>query len=70
MEAPTWLRRFNWWFRGHRPTWLGKFNKEVLEHVSEFRPNVLLATGTVPIQKKTLTEMGKLGVTQTKFLDR
>jgi spore maturation protein CgeB len=68
MEAPTWLRRFNWWIRGHRPTWLGKFNKEVLENVSEFRPNVLLATGTVPIQKKTLAEMGKLGVLRLNFL--
>src|SRR5438094_3761320 len=68
MAAPAWLRRFNWRFRGHRPTWLGKFNKEVLEHVSEFRPNMLLATGTVPIQKKTLSEIGKRGVTRLNYL--
>jgi spore maturation protein CgeB len=68
MEAPTWLRRFNWRVRGHRPTWLGSFTKNVVEHVSNFRPTVLIATGTVPIQKKALPKIGRLGVTKINFL--
>jgi spore maturation protein CgeB len=68
MDAPISVRRFNWWFRGHRPTWLGEFSKQVVKNVLEIRPSCLLATGIAPIQRKALEEIGQLGVVRINYL--
>src|SRR5262245_60760517 len=68
MAAPVWVRRFNWWFRGRRPTWLDSFSNEVVERVRETRPVCLLATGIAPLNKKALEEIGRIGVCRINYL--
>lgn len=68
MDAPAWLRRFNWRVRGRRPTWLKRFSKRVVEEIRESRPAWLLATGLAPLTREALKEIGSLGVRRLNFL--
>ena len=67
-DAPLWLRRFNWWFRGKRPTWLNWYGLELLNACRTWRPDWLLATGTAPIAKHVLREISNLGVQTANYL--
>src|SRR5437870_5729537 len=62
MEAPTWVRRFNWWFRGRRPTWLGRFSSLLVDKAASLRPTWLLSTGFVPCHKRALQAIGAMGI--------
>jgi spore maturation protein CgeB len=68
MEAPAILRRFNWWVRGRRPTWLGRFNKRLLRTLDAARPEWLVATGPAPISREALQKMGEMGVRTINYL--
>lgn len=67
-EGPLWLTRFNWRFRGHRPTRLREFSQKVFHACRELKPKWLLSTGLAPIEKATLEEIGKLGVQRLNYL--
>lgn len=67
-DAPAWLRRFNWWFRGKRPTWLHWFSHEVLETCREWHPDQLVATGIAPIAGRALRDMAALGIRTVNYL--
>ncbi len=57
MEAPKWVRRFNWHLRGHRPTHLEAFSAEVVALCRDWRPDILLATGGVPLTATALADV-------------
>lgn len=67
MEAPTWLRRFNWHFRGRRPTRLNQFSAEVLKLCRDWTPDLLLATGTAPVNQATMESISRLGITTLNY---
>ncbi len=67
MEAPGWLRRFNWWFRGKRPTRLKPFSEHVLEVCGHWGPDYLLATGIAPLTKYVLREIGSRGIRRVNY---
>ena len=66
--APSWIVRFNWWLRGHRPTYLRDFSREVLEICEKVRPRWLLCTGQVPVDARALRQIGALGVVRLNYL--
>jgi hypothetical protein len=68
MQAPRWVQRFNWWLRGRRPTWLNRYSSSVVRKVAELRPQWLLVTGIMPINRAALVEIGRLGVRRMNFL--
>jgi hypothetical protein len=68
ITAPAWLRRFNWYFRGHRPTRLGTFATGVLRTAAEFKPQVILATGIAPLNRETLARLNSRGIQVLNFL--
>jgi hypothetical protein len=68
MDAPKWIRRFNWWVRGRRPTWLGRFGKQVVSHARELQPTWLITTGSAPLNQESLEEFGQIGVVRMNFL--
>ncbi len=67
-DAPVWLRRFNWWFRGKRPTWLHWFSHEVLKTCREWHPDQLVATGIAPITGRALRDIAALGIRTVNYL--
>ena len=67
-DAPAWLRRFNWWFRGKRPTWLHWFSHEVLKTCREWHPDQLVATGIAPITGRALRDIAALGIRTVNYL--
>lgn len=67
-NAPTPLRVLNWRLRGHRPTWLSRFSREVLRTCREMRPTVVIATGIAPIDRQTLQSIGALGIERLLYL--
>lgn len=67
-DGPAWLRRFNWWFRGKRPTWLHWFSHEVLKTCREWQPDQLIATGIAPITQSALRKITALGVRTVNYL--
>jgi spore maturation protein CgeB len=68
MQAPAWLRRFNWYCRGHRPTRLASFSNVVLTTCVEWRPDVLLTTGLAPIMSQSLARIRAMGVVALNYL--
>src|SRR5882724_8759771 len=68
MQAPGWLRHFNWHFRGHRPTKLRRFNNELVEQCSARKPNILIATGQAPITRNTLGRLRSMGIIAVNYL--
>ncbi len=62
MEAPFWLRSFNWKVRGRRPTWLGRFSRRLAEKVRSLKPDWLITTGPAPCDRKALQTIRALGV--------
>lgn len=66
--APTWIARFNWRLRGHRPTHLREFSKEVVETCEKLRPRWLLSTGLAPIEAEALKAVGKMDIERLNYL--
>lgn len=67
-SAPRWITKFNWWVRGHRPTYLGTFSREVLEACEKLRPRWFLSTGLVPVDARALRDVGRMGVVRLNYL--
>ena len=68
IDAPVWLRRFNWWFRGKRPTWLDRFSRDVLELCGEWNPHTLIATGIAPLNEHAVREIAVFGIHTVNYL--
>lgn len=66
--APFWMAKFNWWWRGHYPSRLHPFGKELFKTCQGFKPRWLLATGIAPIQGEILQAVGKLGIERINYL--
>jgi spore maturation protein CgeB len=49
-----WWGTLNWRLFGHRPSTLRHFNNELRGDVAQFRPDVLITTGTCPVTAETL----------------
>ncbi len=67
-DAPIWLKRFNWHLRGHLPTHLHSFSQEVLNLCKEKKPDILLTTGTAPVNAAVLKQMGSMKVQRINYL--
>lgn len=67
-EAPLWLRRFNWWIRGRRPTWLHRFGRSVVELCRTWRPECVMTMGIAPLAAPVLAELGALGIRRLNYL--
>jgi spore maturation protein CgeB len=68
MEAPKWLRRFNWYFRGRRPTWLNSFSNQVVESCLRHRSEVVVVTGISALNARALDQLSKAGVKAANYL--
>src|SRR5689334_13746127 len=68
MEAPGWLRRFNWYFRGHRPSQLEQFSEQLVRECLEQRPGVVVTTGLAPITSSALERLRTAGVRVVNYL--
>jgi spore maturation protein CgeB len=68
MRAPLWIRRFNWWVRGKRPTWLGSFNRKLLTVSRAWHPTCVLATGIAPVNHGTLQTLAREGIPTVNYL--
>jgi spore maturation protein CgeB len=66
--APWPVVRFNWWFRGRRPSRLEAFSREVVEVCQRLQPKWLISTGISPIDGRTLEAIGKLGTQRLNLL--
>lgn len=66
--GPTWLRTLNWRLRGHRPTRLAGFSREVVRTCRELQPRWLLTTGLAPLDAPALEAIGRLGVRRLNYL--
>ncbi len=62
------IMRLNWWLRGHRPTRLVEFSREILRACRALQPKWILSTGIAPIEASVLTEIGKLGILRLNYL--
>ena len=68
MEAPSWLRRFNWHLWGHRPTRLNRFSAGVLSVCRDWQPDVILTTGLAPLNPYVLARMRAAGAVTANYL--
>jgi len=67
-NAPWPIVKFNWWLRGHRPPWLDRFSRQIIDVCQRFRPRWVLTTGISPIEDRALKAIGQLGVQRLNFL--
>lgn len=68
MEAPTWLRRFNWHLRGHRPTWLNQFSSRAVEFCLRHESEAVVVTGIAGLSADALKQLSKAGVRVANYL--
>jgi len=67
--AASWpLVKFNWKFRGHRPSHLDGFSQKVVETCRRLQPAWMISTGISPIADWAVEKIGKLGVKRLNFL--
>jgi hypothetical protein len=62
------VAKINWWLRGHRPSRLDDFSREVVEACQRLRPKWLISTGISPISNRALEAIGGLGTQRLNFL--
>lgn len=67
-RASSWRRRFDWWFRGHRPSQLTAFGEQVAKVARADGVKCLLSTGLAPIDAHTLDTLGGMGIRRLNFL--
>ncbi len=68
MAAPRWLRQFNWYLRGHRPTRLRQFGALVVQEARRWNPDLLLATGIAPLERPALARLCADKIPAVNFL--
>jgi hypothetical protein len=64
----AWRRRANWWLRGHRPSRLDAFSREVVVRTQEARADLVLATGIAPVSAAALRTLSAAGVRVANYL--
>ncbi len=67
-EAPAWLSKFEWWFRGRKPPRLKEFSQKAIHICLEFKPRWLLAVGLAPLEAGALDRIGKMGIPRFNYL--
>jgi len=67
-EAPKWYRQINWHLLGKRPPNIKSFEQIVIKNCAEFQPDLLIATGIVPISSSTLQKIQDLGIRTVNFI--
>jgi len=67
-RAPALIQRLNWRLRNHRPTRLDRFSQELVEHCSEFMPDIVLVTGMTPPNAVALATLKAMGIRCVNFL--
>jgi spore maturation protein CgeB len=65
--APRWLVSLNWHLLRRRPPLLRTFSKSVVELSRQYVPDVLLTTGSAPINARALHEIGAMGVHRVNY---
>ena len=63
----TLVQKLLWHFGERRPARLGTFGRKVLGLCTQFRPDLLLATGTAPLSAAILQQCQRLGVRCANF---
>jgi spore maturation protein CgeB len=58
----------NWWIRGRRPNRLEAYGRDLATVCRRLKPARLLATGLAPVDRKTLEEIGSLGIVRLNYL--
>ncbi len=66
--APRLLAAFNWRIRGHRPTHLRNFSRELVDTCQRFRPKFLLCTGLAPVEAIALEQIGQIKIRRLNYL--
>lgn len=66
--GPVWVRKLNWWLRGHRPSRLHQFSAHLVQLCREIRPTWLLTTGLAPLAASALKEIGQLQIARLNYL--
>jgi hypothetical protein len=66
--GPAWRRRANWWLRGHRPSRLDAFSRDVVTATREARADLVLATGLAPVSAEGLRTLAAGGVRLANYL--
>jgi spore maturation protein CgeB len=66
--APWPLVKFNWKFRGHRPSHLDRFSQKVVEACRRRQPTWMISTGISPIADWAIEKIGEMGIKRLNFL--
>ena len=66
--APRIVGRVNWWLRGHRPTRLASFGREVADVCRSVAPRWLVTTGLAPVDRRAIEAVNALGVETINYL--
>jgi spore maturation protein CgeB len=66
-RGPRWLKRVAWHFFDHRPPRLGSFSRAVRERALRDRPELLIATGAVPITAGDLARIRAADIRTANF---
>lgn len=67
-DVPWLVRQFNWRLRGHRPPRLKRFSQAVVDACRDFRPAVMIVTGTVPVTSNALQAIRAAGTKCVNYL--
>jgi len=68
MRAPAWLRRFNWYLRGHRPTRLTAFSRRLVDSCLSHRAEILAVVGIAGVNASSLRKLAAAGVETINYL--
>jgi spore maturation protein CgeB len=67
-KAPWLVKKVNWWLRGHRAGAMDSYGRGLIEHCRSFRPDLLLCTGTCPVDRETLLAVRELGIVTANYV--
>ncbi len=67
-QAPYWLSKFNWHFRGSYPSRLKAFGQDLLQTCLAHQPKWVVTSGIAPVDRLTLEKLGQLGIQRVNFL--
>jgi spore maturation protein CgeB len=65
--APRWVVTLNWHLLKRRPPRLESFSDTVVELCRQNAPDVMIATGSAPINARALRKIGELGVSRGNY---